>query len=79
MLQLLDSKSDQQYVSSLVDPFKKESIDNVFIHIRKDWNKKVHFSASVEFKNGPTSGEHHFKADDFASLVKQVDDFIKHL
>lgn len=53
MLQLFSGKSDQQYVSSLVDPFKKESVESVRMSIRKDWKNNVQFSAIVEFKNGP--------------------------
>lgn len=80
MLQLLNSESEREYVSTLVDPFQKESIESITMWIRKGFlDRSVTFSADVKFKRGSTEGRHEIKADDFASLVKQVDDFIKHL
>lgn len=63
-------------VSPFKDPFNKESLTNVFIHIRKSsYSGKVEFSATVRFENGNTIGEQNFEAEDFPGLLAQIQQF----
>lgn len=80
ILKLFKSDADEnQYMSTLVDPFKKKSIETIAMCIRKDWQGNVQYQATIYFENGPTKGEHKINGLDFNSLVKQVDVFVKNL
>lgn len=46
-------------IASLQDPFNKNNIEGVSIVMyRNAFTRKPVFYAKIEFKNGPTSGEH---------------------
>lgn len=80
VLRLFKSESENdQYVSALVDPFKKESLESIYLRIDKNWNGVPQFNARICFSNGPTNGEHKITSPDFNSLVKSVELFIKSL
>lgn len=67
-------------ISSVNNPFTKESIESINFTIRKPWfgdKSTLNFDASVDFRKGLTEGSQGFKADDFMSLVAQVDAFLK--
>jgi hypothetical protein len=76
-------KSDEQqdqFVSTLVDPFNKKSIERIFLVVNRTWDKmSIQYYATVYFENGPTKGEHKIEAPDFSSLVKSVESFVKSL
>lgn len=66
--------------SLLNNPFNESCVKNIFFHVRKSQlTNEFQSTASVEFQNGNTGGEQKFKAETFADLVKQVEDFIKTL
>lgn len=74
----------ESVLSSVNNPFTKESIESINFNISKpffDFNKDkgLCFTARVEFKNKMTEGKQRFEADEFMSLVAQVDEFIKML
>jgi hypothetical protein len=79
-------KSDEQqdqFVSTLVDPFKKDSIEDISLWIRRGFlshtKNQMFYTATVRFQRGPTKGEHAIEAPDFVSLVKSVESFVKSL
>lgn len=62
--------------SPFKNPFNKESLTNVFIHIRKSgYSGEVGFSATVRFENGNTKGEQKLEAEDFPGLLAQIQQF----
>lgn len=67
--------------SDLKDPFRQDCIETIRFRIAKSFFAPydVKYTASVEFKNGGTSGQQDFTADDFNSLVQKVEQFTKNL
>lgn len=67
--------------SDLKDPFQQDCIETIRFRIAKSffYPYDVKYTASVEFKNGGTSGQQDFTADDFSSLVRKVEEFTKSL
>jgi hypothetical protein len=62
------------------DPFSMNCVDNIWFSIRKRRNtQKFCTSASIEFINNNTKGEQRFEAEDFQTVVLQVENFIKQL
>lgn len=76
-MNILDKFTEDQNISPMSDPFKKECITKVLIHIYKDHKNNFLHSGFVEFTNGDTEGKQNFKADDFLSLVKKMEVFVK--
>lgn len=63
--------------SHLSDPFKKDCIQAIHIHVNKGRiTNKTFCSATVEFENANTKGTHRIEADDFQGLVNKVHSFI---
>jgi len=67
-------------LSSMKNPFLSDKIESIrfYIYPRSRYNPEE-WSATIEFKNGNTSGEHKFTGKDFSVLVKEVQNFIKAL
>lgn len=83
LLQKLTSFSDKErFISPVIDPFKKDGVKDISFRMYRsifyphDWNKPY---AVIQFEVGNTKGEQRFEADDFGTLVKQVEEFIKNL
>lgn len=67
-------------VSDLRDPFRADCCDRIYFVIRKNcFTEKIEFEATVEFRNGPTKGEHRIHAESFPELVKKVEVFTSSL
>ena len=64
----------------LKDPFSSKNITDVDLHwINRSYNGKPYIYASVEFKNGNTSGKQKLEADSMNELIQKVDAFVKGL
>ena len=64
------------------NPFNSDSIETIrFNYRRKDcFGKEVNeFYATIEFRNGNTSGEHKINADSFPELYDKVMEFCDNL
>lgn len=77
-------KAGGNYVSEIVDPFAKENIESVWIHVSRPyaWEGKeseFKFEATINFRAGSTTGAHKMEAGDFDSLIKKLKTEIKHL
>lgn len=80
ILKLFKSDADEnQYMSTLVDPFKKNAVTWITMNIYKDYYGNVVYKSKIDFENGPTKGNHEIVAGDFNSLVKSVEGFLKSL
>lgn len=67
-------------LSELRDPFKADCCERITMWIRKPYfGGGIVFEATIEFKNGPTSGKQDLTALDFPSLVKKVESFVEGL
>lgn len=71
----------KSFVTTFNDPFKAENVTSITMTIEKSYwtNNVTKYKACVYFKSGKTSGNHDLEADDFSSLVKLVEEFIKSL
>lgn len=78
---MLDLKIDSHKsgLSNFSNPFEKDCVQNIFFHIRKDFNGHFQLNASVEFICNNTEGKQRFSSDDFGELVKEVEKFIQQL
>lgn len=89
LLQLFSSNKNQEKKEineetlpfDLRNPFSKNSITEIHIHMYKPntYRFHSHITANVKFKNGNTEGIQNFESDDFLSLMKKLDNFIKSL
>lgn len=68
-------------IGVLLDPFKADKIEKIFMHIgRNTFNREqIYFMSTVHFKNGNTRGEQEITANSFPDLVKSTEEFIKSL
>lgn len=79
-----DGFAERKALSEFQNPFLKGKVAAVHIHIinmEAQWGSlqagRIMMTASVEFKNGNTSGEQKLSADTFADLVEKINAFIK--
>ena len=76
------AEEKEQVVTDFLDPFKGKHVKQIWLIIDREpfLNKKdVDFRASVQFRNGNTKGEQDITADDFPTLLHEVESFIKSL
>jgi hypothetical protein len=79
MKEILTSEADS-ITSALNNPFSKSKIVSIHIHIYTGHGGLVKdCRASIDFKNGNTSGEQKFIGEDFAEVAPQVQSFINKL
>jgi len=80
-MELIGENIKSSGLSDFKDPFNKECVREIFFFVRKEFcgNKGIQYDSTVYFKNGNTKGEQNIKADDFVSLVKKTEDFVKSL
>ena len=67
-------------ISLVTDPFKIEKLSEIHMHGYS--GRYNEWSATVEFKNGSTSGKQSFKVvgfENFGDLVSQIQTFINSL
>lgn len=70
----------KETLSILNDPFLKNGVNKIFIHIIKSsFTDRFNVSGSIEFINGSTEGKQKFEANDFDSLIYQMKNFMKNL
>ncbi len=81
-MDLLGNKGSSGIPSTFMDPFKKDKVNKIIMHIEGPrWlnDQKTTYEATVYFRNGDTSGNHDIKGTDFVDLVNKVQEFIKTL
>jgi len=75
-----NSTEKEQFISKYKDPFKSDNVEQIIMRIGAGlFGGKVKYRATIEFKNGNTTGEQKLQCNDFPSLVKEVEQFIKSL
>lgn len=82
MLELYKNEEEKKTIlSTYSNPFKSDKVTCITYTIQNDWwsNHKTVYKARVQFESGDTKGDHNIKADDFPSLLKSTEDFIKSL
>lgn len=82
MMELLKGHDEHNsFISEFKDPFKSDKCDSIMIYVRKSNSSKngIRMTSWVEFKNGNTSGKQQIEAEDFPSLIKKTEEFIKSL
>lgn len=84
MTDLLNSGTPGKLPSIHVDPFKKDCIKDIDIHMTSPWigNGAPYWWATVAFKNGNTEGKQKFdgyKVDEFERLIRDIQNFINSL
>ena len=77
---LASAQPSSESLSEMKDPFTSDCIETICFRIGKGWlDRRVGYSATVEFRNHNTKGEQRFTADDFPSLFKKVEEFTRSL
>jgi len=69
-------------ISLHTDPFNKDCVERIFIHIGKGWlSRAITVNATVYFKNGSTKGEHKIEepTGDIELLFQKINEFINSL
>lgn len=61
------------------NPFKKEYIEGIHIHMIKRYNNNYKFIGSVEFVNNGTEGVQRFEGKDFADVFIKIKEFCLNL
>lgn len=71
----------ERFISTFQDPFKKGCIKKIWFMIGEDIFHEgvIIYECDIKFKSGNTKGEHFIEAEDFPSLIKKAEDFIKSL
>ena len=70
----------KNYLSPVNDPFNKDSLESVWISIRRrTFEEGYNISGKVEFKNGDTKAEQQFKGETFDDCVLKIKVFIESL
>lgn len=76
---MLLGELNSQQLADFKNPFSKDCVNNIFFHINPNITSKYRMNATVKFINNNTIGEQNFFADDFVTLVKNVENFIQSL
>lgn len=72
-MSLLGMSGKESPLSVIKDPFSKNKIENVHLHITKKWvGEGYNFSGTVEFQNGNTKGKQRFTGESFDDVVMQI-------
>ena len=80
MIPLLETESEEKYLSNLKDPFNANSVYKIEIEIaRPIFKKDVTCIATIRFKNGDTRGSHKIENPNFIELVKELEKFTESL
>ena len=68
-------------LSILKDPFSKNCVEHIFIHVRRGmFNRdEISYDAKVEFENGNTKGEQKIVAANMDELLVRTKEFIESL
>lgn len=61
------------------NPFSKQNLERVFIHIRKNWEGQIVFEGNIKYTNGKSTGEHALEADSFQGLVDKLNLYISNI
>lgn len=61
------------------NPFKKECIEGIHIHMIKRYNNNYKFTGSVEFVNNGTEGVQRFEGKDLAEVFIKIKEFCLNL
>jgi hypothetical protein len=73
----------EQNLTEFNDPFNSNCCESINLWIRKPIfsfsEQKIEYKAMIEFKSGNTSGRQTIESEDFSSLLKKVEDFVKSL
>lgn len=78
---LFDSESEKEsFISTYKDPFNSGNVEKITMRIGAGWfGGDIKYKATIDFKNGDTEGVQRLVAEDFPSLVREVELFIKSL
>jgi hypothetical protein len=87
MLSLFKKQSGQedqkeQDLTEFKDPFNSDCCEKIIIWIQKPilfFEKGIEYTSVINFKNGNTSGQQRVEAEDFPSLLKKIEEFVKAL
>ena len=78
-----NSEEEKKFISSYNNPFQSDKVQSIKFLITKGYfsfNKnEITYIAYIEFQNGNSSGEQKIETDDFISLVRETELFIKNL
>lgn len=66
----------QSMSKTLLNPFKKEKIYAIHLHI---YPNSFRYVATISFENGRTKGEQEIQSKDFNTLIDEVYKFIESL
>jgi hypothetical protein len=76
-MNILEQLTKTKINTSIPNPFEKDNVVAVRFNVRKVWpygkDDKWTFSGSVEFKKGGTEGTHNIEAQDFPSLLQEME------
>ena len=67
--------SSRKAVSEFKDPFRKDALKTVHIHLHEDGEH----SATVQTRNGNSIGEQRFYSGDVNDLFQRIDTFVQEL
>ena len=73
----LYSEHRKTKVSPAVNPFIKDGIASIHMHIFPSHTNKI--PGSIAFKNGNTEGTQKFSADTLDGLIRSMSDFVEEL
>jgi hypothetical protein len=59
-------------VIDFTNPFSKQNLERVFIHIYKDHRDSIIFSGEIKYATGNSSGAHKVEAESFQGLVDKL-------
>lgn len=72
-MRLLGFGEKKQALPTVIkDPFKKNTIEGISVHVSKNFHGKYYAWGYVEFQNGMTKGKQEFKGDTFDDVMSQI-------
>lgn len=82
MISLFKNKEEEkEFIDTFKNPFQSNNVTKIEFEIENNFwsNYKLRFAANIDFSSGDTRGSHKITAEDFPSLVRKTEEFIKNL